>query len=218
MADQMLTDSARRLGRGESIDVDVDHPEQDSRWDDAHRHETNTERLDRNWSSLLQELRVVQTGVQLLTGFLLTLPFQQRFEALDDPMRMLYLATVSCSVGSTVLLVTPVAMHRILFRQHRLKALVSAAHRCAYAGLLLLGLALAGVTVVVFDAVFAGGVAVIAGICAVVAFAVFWLVVPLAMRSRAHPPPTRDDAAHPVENGARNSRGCDVAGSDRSGR
>ena len=170
--------------------VDVDHPEQDRQWDDAERHETTTQRLDRNWAGLLQELRVVQTGVQLLTGFLLTLPFQQRFDALDNDMRMLYLATVVCSVGSTVLLIAPVAMHRILFRQRRLKALVSAAHRCAYAGLLLLGLALAGVTVVVFYAVAGPAAAVIAGICAAVAFATFWLIVPLAMRFGSDQPPT----------------------------
>jgi hypothetical protein len=71
-------------------DMDVDHPEQDQGWDRDARSETETERLDRNWASLLQELRVAQTGVQLLTGFLLTLPFQQRFELLDDDMRVVY--------------------------------------------------------------------------------------------------------------------------------
>jgi hypothetical protein len=145
---------------------------------------------------LLQELRVVQTGVQLLTGFLLTLPFQQRFDVLDNDMRTLYLATVVCSVGSTVLLIAPVAMHRILFRQRRLKALVSAAHRCAYAGLLLLGLAVAGMTVVVFDAVAGPAAAVIAGICAGVAFAVFWLIVPLGMRFGTDEPPSDDSAVY----------------------
>lgn len=59
--------------------MDVDHPELDQHWDAVARSETEAERLDRNWSSLLQELRVTQTGVQLLTGFLLTLPFQARF-------------------------------------------------------------------------------------------------------------------------------------------
>lgn len=172
--------------------MDVDHPEQNSQWDHAQRHETGTERLDRNWSSLLQELRVVQTGVQLLTGFLLTIPFQQRFEVLTNEMRTLYLATVVCSVGATVLLIAPVAMHRILFRQRRLKVLVSAAHRCAYAGLVLLGLAVAGVTVVVFDAVAGPHAAVAAGICAVIAFAAFWLVVPVAMRMSRHDAPTAE--------------------------
>jgi tRNA uridine 5-carbamoylmethylation protein Kti12 len=72
--------------------MDVDEPERDQRWDSAAL-ETKTERLDRNWSSLLQELRVVQTGVQLLTGFLVTLPFQQRFDRLDDQMRTVYVTT-----------------------------------------------------------------------------------------------------------------------------
>ena len=111
--------------------MDVDHPEDDQRWDRRERGETEIERLDRNWNSLLQELRVVQTGVQLLTGFLLTLPFQQRFDVLTGHMRVVYLATVGCSVSATVLLIAPVATHRWLFRRHRLQVLVSAAHRCA---------------------------------------------------------------------------------------
>jgi hypothetical protein len=94
----MLTQPARPA-EGDTAGGDVDHPERDTQWDDVERHETSTQRLDRNWSSLLQDLWVVQTGVQSLTGFLLTLPFQQRFDTLDDTMRMLYLATVSCSVG-----------------------------------------------------------------------------------------------------------------------
>src|ERR1700740_353414 len=71
--------------------VSVDQPERDEGWDWSARQETETQRLDRNWSSLLQELRVTQTGVQLLTGFLLTLPFQQRFTALDSTSTNVYL-------------------------------------------------------------------------------------------------------------------------------
>ena len=107
----------------------VEHPEA-QKWD-RDRDETEAQRLDRNWSSLLQELRVAQTGVQLLTGFLLTLPFQQRFTQLDGVMRTVYLVTVACSIGATVLLIAPVSMHRLLFRQHRLKTVVSAAHSYA---------------------------------------------------------------------------------------
>jgi hypothetical protein len=162
--------------------VDVDRPEDDQQWDQSVRSETGTERLDRNWSSLLQELRVVQTGVQLLTGFLLTLPFQQRFDVLDDDMRMVYLATVACSVASTVLLIAPVGMHRVLFRQHRLDSLVSAAHRMAYAGLLLLGLAMAGTTTVIFDAVAGGTAGAVAGATVVAAFGALWILVPVWMR------------------------------------
>lgn len=162
--------------------VDADRPEDDQQWDQSARSETGTERLDRNWSSLLQELRVVQTGVQLLTGFLLTLPFQQRFDVLDDDMRKVYLATVACSVASTVLLIAPVGMHRMLFRQHRLDSLVTAAHLMAYAGLLLLGLVMAGTTTVIFDAVAGGTAGVVAGATALAAFGALWIVVPVWMR------------------------------------
>jgi hypothetical protein len=162
----------------------VDHPEDDQRWDRHQRGETEIERLDRNWNSLLQELRVVQTGVQLLTGFLLTLPFQQRFDVLSGHLRVVYLATVGCSVSATVLLIAPVATHRLLFRRHRVQVLVSAAHRCAYAGLVLLGAALTGMTVIVFAAVGGHTAGVAAGVSAVALFTVFWLVMPLLLRDR----------------------------------
>jgi hypothetical protein len=77
------------------------HPERDAGWDESARGESPAERLDRNWGDLVQELRVVQTGVQFLTGFLLTLPFQQRFTQLTGHQQALYLATVSTSVAST---------------------------------------------------------------------------------------------------------------------
>ena len=78
-------------------------------------------------------------------------------------------------------------MHRLLFRRHRLQTLVAAAHRCAYGGLLLLGVALAGVTTLVFDAVADRNVAIAAGACALAAFALFWVVLPLAMRGTDRP-------------------------------
>lgn len=164
--------------------MDVDHPERDQQWDFRERGETELERLDRNWTSLLQELRVVQTGVQLLTGFLLTLPFQARFDVLGGDMRAVFLATVGCSMAATVFLIAPVGLHRLLFRRHRLSVLVSAAHRCAYTGLLLLGLALTGVTVIIFNAVAGSTAGVIAGACASALFAVSWLLVPLLLRTR----------------------------------
>jgi hypothetical protein len=160
----------------------VDHPERDQAWDDTARSETEMQRLDRNWVSLLQELRVVQTGVQLLTGFLLTLPFQPRFDGLSTAMRVVYLATVGCSVAATVLLEAPVGIHRLLFRRHRRLSVVSIAHRLAYSGLLLMGLALAGVAVIIFGVVAGHTAGAIAGICALTAQVYFWVVVPLWVR------------------------------------
>ena len=169
--------------------MDVDHPESDQQWDSRERGETGLERLDRNWNSLLQELRVVQTGVQLLTGFLLTLPFQTRFDVLGDDMRAVYLVTVGCSVAAAILLIAPVGLHRLLFRRHRISVLVSAAHRCAFWGLLLLGLALTGMTVIIFDAVVGTIAGIIAGGCTLVLFVIGWVVVPLLLRRRDVPEP-----------------------------
>ena len=159
---------------------DAEHAEA-QKWD-KDRDETEAQRLDRNWSGLLQELRVAQTGVQLLTGFLLTLPFQQRFTQLDDVMRTVYLVTVACSIGATVLLVAPVSMHRLLFRRHRLKTVVSAAHSYAMVGMVLLGVALAGVAVVIFDTVAGRTEAWVAGGCTLLALAAFWYLMPLLGR------------------------------------
>jgi hypothetical protein len=160
---------------------DIEHP--DAKVWDKDRDETEAQRLDRNWSSLLQELRVAQTGVQLLTGFLLTLPFQQRFTQLDGTMRAIYLVTVGCSIGATVLLVAPVSMHRLLFRRHLLKRLVATSHAFAIAGTLLLAVALGGVAVVIFDTVIGTTGAWIAGACTLVALASFWYVMPLRFRN-----------------------------------
>lgn len=159
-----------------------EHPGTDEgRWDDD-RDETEAQRLDRNWSSLLQELRVAQTGVQLLTGFLLILPFQPRFADLDIVMRIVYLVTVGCSLGATVLLVAPVSMHRVLFRRHRLKTLVAVSHRYAFVGIMLLGAALSGVAIVIFDSVVGRIGAWLAGGCTLVALVAFWYALPLRDR------------------------------------
>ena len=85
------------------------------------RNETREEQLDRNWMELIQELRVLQTGVQILAGFLLTLPFQQRFETLDDFQVTLYLVNVAFAALTTAFILLPVSVHRRLFRK-RLKA------------------------------------------------------------------------------------------------
>lgn len=161
--------------------VDIEHPARVERWDE-NRRESEAQRLVRNWSSLLQELRVAQTGVQLLTGFLLILPFYEQFGDLDSVMRGVYLATVAGSIGATVLLVAPVILHRILFRRHRLQTLVATSHRYAMAGTLLLGITLAGVATIIFDAVIDRTFAWIAGGCTLSALGVFWYAIPLLRR------------------------------------
>jgi hypothetical protein len=142
------------------------------------------ERLDRNWDELLQELRVVQTGVQILAGFLLTLPFQQRFTQIEDLNRMVFLVAVALSVVATAFLVAPVSAHRLLFRKGEKAALVELANRCARIGLVALALAVASVVFVIFDVVTDTGVAVAAAGAALLLFVVNWLVLPIGLRLR----------------------------------
>ncbi|MGW6036222.1 DUF6328 family protein [Gordonia terrae] len=160
----------------------------DAEWNRAQRDETETQRLDRNWNSLLQELRVVQTGVQILTGFLLTLPFHDGFEELGGTLRVIYLITVSCAVGAAILLAAPVALHRALFRQHQLALIVTYAHYLSFAGLTLLGLALSGAVTVVFGATAGPVPSAIAGVVTLVVFSLSWLIVPLWLRAMTDSP------------------------------
>jgi Family of unknown function (DUF6328) len=142
-------------------------------------HESDSERLTRNLNELLQELRVTQTGVQILTGFLLTLPFSQRFKELDGVQRTSYLAILCGSVIATGLIIAPVAFHRVLFRHGERPWLVAAANQAARAGLLSLALTTSGVVWLVFDLVTDRTLASIAGLVSLVFFAALWAVVPL---------------------------------------
>jgi hypothetical protein len=159
--------------------------------DGSERDETPTERADRNWDELLQELRVTQTGIQILSGFLLTLPFQQRFTALDPPLRTLFLIAVALATVSTGLVVAPVAAHRLLFRKRQKIALVETANRLAKVGLACVGLTVVVVLALVFGFVLGDIAAFVAGGVALVISTLLWLVLPLVVLDRAeHRPDT----------------------------
>ena len=146
------------------------------------RDETEAERLDRNWNALLQELRVLETGTQILTGFLLTVVFQQTFSKLDAAEVTIYLVTVSLAALATVLVLAPVALHRGLFRQHRMDVLVRWTDRILRSALAVAGLAIVGVSLLVFR-VAAGPVAgIVAGVVMFLVVASAWLVLPLGLR------------------------------------
>lgn len=136
------------------------------------------EQITRNWNELLQELRVMQTGVQILTGFLLTVPFSQRFTELEPREHKIYLGVLVGSVLTTALIVAPVAFHRVLFRQRQREWLVSAANVCARVGLAGLGLVSSTVVLLVFDVVVGLTAGLIAGAASLVAFSLLWFVVP----------------------------------------
>jgi O-antigen/teichoic acid export membrane protein len=158
------------------------HP---TRTDDG-RSETPTERMDRNWNELLQELRVAQTGVQILTGFLLTVPFQQRFTDLDEYQKDVYLVLVVLAVAATGFIVAPVSLHRILFRRHLKRELVESADKMAQTGLAMLALVLAGSALLLFDVVVGRTAGWVAGTLVIAGLAAVWLAVPLRLSRNAH--------------------------------
>ena len=149
------------------------------------RSETPAERADRNWNELLQELRVMQTGVQILTGFLLTLPFQSRFAELDDYQRIVYLVLVVTAVVATALIVAPVSVHRALFRKQMKRHIVTLADRLTRIALGVLALVMTGATLLVFDVVVGRPEGIVAGACVLVVLAIVWVVLPEVLRRRS---------------------------------
>lgn len=152
------------------------------------RDETETERLDRNWGEILQELRVVQTGTQILTGFLLTIAFQQRFEQLDGYEVAVYLVLVCTAALATLLALTPVSMHRALFRHRAKKQLVEIGNRLLIVTLGVVLLTLSGTALLIFDIVAGTPAGIIAG-GAVLALGGFaWFTFPTLHRIRTRAP------------------------------
>src|SRR5215217_8240399 len=122
--------------------------------DGASRSETALERSDRNLVELLQEVRVVQTGVQVLFAFLLTAPLAPRFPDLSTFQRLTYFATLLTAGAAVILLIAPTAYHRILFRLGDKEHLVSVANRFTLAGLTCVAVSMVGALLLVTDLLF----------------------------------------------------------------
>ncbi|MFC5501288.1 DUF6328 family protein [Lysinimonas soli] len=168
------------MSRAESL------PEQESPPGDG-RHETELQRLDRNWTELLQELRVLQTGTQIFTGFLLAIAFQPRFTQLDPAQLAVYLTLVSFSSVATVLALTPVAMHRALFHRHEKRFLVGVANVLLRVALVVVAITLSGTALLIFDVVVGRTAGIAAGVATAVLSLAAWLVLPMFARPGERP-------------------------------
>jgi hypothetical protein len=156
---------------------------EDSRHDDARPGEDEAERLDRELIELLNELRVVMPGVQVLFGFLLTVPFQQRFETIDDFQRIVYFVTLLLTAASSAFLMGPSAFHRLTFREGQKPHLVNLGTRQTIAGMALLALAMNGVLLLLTDILFHTLTVAITVAATTSLFG--WLWFGLALRRRA---------------------------------
>jgi hypothetical protein len=152
---------------------------------EEHRDETGLERLDRNLIELLQEVRVVQTGVQVLFAFLLTVPFSARFDDMTGFQRGAFFVALVGAAAASILLIAPTAVHRLLFRRGEKAYMVHVSNRLAIGGLGCLALSMVAVMLLVSDVLFGMGVAVVVAVLTLAAFVVVWAVMPLRRRSAA---------------------------------
>ena len=158
--------------------------------------ETEAERDDRNLGELLQELRVAGLGVQVLFGFLLSLPFTTRFVKLDAAQRGLYIASLVLAAISTALLLGPVAYHRLVFRRQQKEGLVRAANMMAIGGLAAVGLSISSALLLVLSYVAKGLPTILITVFAVCMFGGLWFVFPLTRRGAPADTAPQQDRAH----------------------
>ena len=140
--------------------------------------ESKGERLNRELMELLQELRVVIPGVQILLAFLLTAPFQQRFAQLPGSMRNAFFASIACATLATAFLIAPSAHHRLRWRAGEKERLVRVGNQMAIIGTVFLATAIVLALYVITDVLFTTNLAVMTAVAALVVFAALWYVVP----------------------------------------
>lgn len=156
------------------------------------RDETPDERADRNFADILQELRVVLTGTQLISGFLLAVAFQSGFKDLDADELVHYLVLVAIAALATLLGMTPVVVHRLHFAKRMKRRVVLLGNRLLIATLVVVSALLVGVTSFIFEVVVSGAAGLWAAGATIAVIAALWT---FAWSFRAGAP---DDDAQPI--------------------
>ena len=159
------------------------------------RDETEGERLDRNLGELLQELRVILPGVQVLFAFLLAVPFQQNFTKITSFQQTVYFVTLLLTAITAVLLISPSAYHRITFRMQQKDHLITLANRFAIAGVGTLALAMTGAIVLITDVLYGATATAVTGGLALLTFTLFWYLLPLKRRLSSEEEPDPPDSS-----------------------
>jgi hypothetical protein len=168
--------------------------------------ESKGERLDRELMELLQELRVVLPGVQVLLAFLLTAPFQQRFSQLPGSLRNAFFAAIVCSTLATALLIAPSAHHRLRWRAGEKERLLRIGNQLALWGTVFLAAAIVLALYVVTNVLFTSQQALLTAAAAVVVFGVVWYVVPMVGSSSSNQDEEQEDGS--ADGQAQASRGA----------
>ncbi|SCL38499.1 hypothetical protein GA0070624_6236 [Micromonospora rhizosphaerae] len=145
--------------------------------------ETEKQRWQRNFADLLQELRVAQTGVQILFAFLLTLPFSNGFTRASGFQKDVYIISLLSAAAATAMIISPVAFHRALFRQGRKPELVRFAHRMATGGLAFMLISMVSAVLLITDFVLSRPIALLLTAITAVWFLAFWMILPFVRRN-----------------------------------
>jgi Flp pilus assembly protein TadB len=141
--------------------------------------ESKAEQLDRELLELLNELRVLLPGVQVLFAFLLTAPFSQRFAQLAPTLQEAYFGAVLCAAAATLFLVAPSVHHRLQWRDRDKERLLKTANRLTIIGTVCLAVAIVLALWVVSRVLHSPGPAFLVAGGALVAFAWSWFALPL---------------------------------------
>jgi Flp pilus assembly protein TadB len=147
--------------------------------------ETGDERRNRQLTELLNELRVALPGVQMLFGFLLAVPFSQRFGNVSANQRGLYFTAFAAAAGASVCFIAPTAFHRIVWQHGAKAALLRISSALAIVGTMFLAVAITSVVIFITSYLYGSSPAALAGAVLVAALVSLWYVLPLAYRLRA---------------------------------
>ncbi len=139
--------------------------------------ERDREELRQRYYGLLQEVRVLLPGVQILVAFLFTIPFDAAFRQLDRTGRNLYGLSLLTAFGAVILFVAPTAIHRLGGRQARVERLIWSIRLCR-GGLALLGVSLVLGLVLVTRDVFGSAWGLLVAVVATLAVAATWVLLP----------------------------------------
>jgi hypothetical protein len=144
--------------------------------------ETEKQRWQRNFTDLLQELRVAQTGVQILFAFLLTLPFSIGFSRTTAFQKDVYVVALLSAAAATALIISPVAFHRALFRRGRKPELVRFAHAMASGGLGFMLISMVSAVLLITDFVLNQSAAITLTALTGAWLLLFWVILPITRR------------------------------------
>jgi FtsH-binding integral membrane protein len=148
--------------------------------------ETTDERRNRQLTELLNELRLALPGVQMLFGFLLAVPFSQRFATISATQQALYYTAFASAAGASVCFIAPTAFHRIVWQHGEKRVLLRVSSALAIVGTVFLAAAITSVMLFITSYLYGSAPAALAGAVLLASLVTLWYGLPLALRLRAH--------------------------------